>query len=67
MARLRSFVRPYLSMLIGTALTGTAVYLGIKHADTELAKNIITVLVTGFIAIMSFYFGERAGKRPEDK
>jgi len=64
---LRAVVRPYLAILTGSAVVALAVYLAIRYADADLAKYVVTAVVTAGTAIFSFYFGERAGKRKEEK
>lgn len=57
---LRGLVRPYLELLLGTMMVGLAVWLAIKHADAELAKYVVTAVVTAGISLFSYYFGERS-------
>jgi len=64
---LRAFVRPYLELILGSAMVGLAIYLTIKFADPDLAKYIVTAVVTAGISLFSYYFGERAGKAKGDK
>ena len=64
---LRAIVRPYLAILIGTAMTGLAIYLAIRFGDAEIAKYVVTTLITAGVAIISYYFGERSNKPKEDK
>jgi len=64
---LRAVVRPYLAILIGSAIVALAVYLAIKYADADLARYVVTAVITAGTAIFSFYFGERAGKPKGDK
>jgi len=64
---LRALVRPYLEIILGSSMVGLAIYLTIKHADIELAKYIVTAVVTAGISLFGYYFGERAGKKKEDK
>lgn len=61
---IRAIVRPYLAIATGTTFIGLAVYLAVKFADVELAKYVVIALVTAAVAIFSFYFGERAAKKP---
>lgn len=57
---LRAFVRPYLELLLGTAMVGLAIYLVIEYADPDLAKYIVTAVITAGISLFSYYFGERS-------
>jgi len=61
---IRGLVRPYLAILIGTAVVALAIYMAVKHADPELAKTIITILTTAAAMIIGYYFGERS-QRPK--
>jgi len=60
---IRALVRPYLAMLIGTAIVILAIYLAVKYADADLAKYVVVAVITAGTAIFSFYFGERAAKK----
>lgn len=64
---LRAFVRPYLEIILGSAMVGLAIYLTIKFADADLAKYIVTAVVTAGISLFSYYFGERAALPKERK
>jgi len=63
---LRAFVRPYLAVTAGSGFIGLAIYLAIKFADADLAKYVVTAMITAAVAIFSFYFGERATKKPKE-
>lgn len=60
---IRAAVRPYLAVVISSAVVGLATYLGVKFGDTELAKYMVHALVTAGVVIFGFYFGERAAKK----
>ena len=64
---IRGLVRPYLAILIGTAVVALAIYLGVKFADADLARYVVASVITAGTAIFAFYFGERAGKPKGDK
>jgi len=64
---LRALVRPYLELLLGSTLVGLAIWLSIKFADAELARTIVTVVVTAGVSLFGFYFGERSSKKAEEK
>ena len=60
---LRGFVRPYVGILIISAIVGLAVYLGIKFADAEMAKTVIIALLAAGSAIIGVYYGMRAASK----
>jgi lysylphosphatidylglycerol synthetase-like protein (DUF2156 family) len=81
MGVIRGAIRPYLTFIFPTAVVviGTMVVfkllpIAVKFIDRDIALVIIvsilaivTAIVTASTMIMSFMFGERAAKKPEEK
>lgn len=63
----RGIIRPYLAFVIPSAMVGIAIYLAIKFADAGLARDLIIIVATAASMITAFYFGERSGKKKEEK
>jgi hypothetical protein len=63
----RGMVRPFLAMLVGTAVVGISVFLAVKFADAELARYIVGSVLAVWATISGFYFGERATKKKDEK
>lgn len=60
----RAFVRPYIAYIIISVIVAMAIYLVIKFADADMAKQIITFILATGATITGFYFGERS-QRPK--
>jgi len=56
----RGLVRPIITFLVVLALVGILVFLVLKFADLEMAKNVVTSFLILVTAITSFWFGQRA-------
>ena len=64
---LRAIVRPYLAITISSVMCGITIYLAVRFGDTEMAKYVVTAVITIGGMIAAFYFGERAKTGKEDK
>lgn len=81
MGIVRSVIRPYLAFIFPTAVVVIGIIvackllpIAVQYIDRDIALIIITAVLalltmisTAAGIIMAFYFGERAGKKPEEK
>jgi hypothetical protein len=77
----RGAIRPYLAFIFPTVVViigGTAAFILLKMAVNYIDRDIALVIITSIlgivtsvstatVAILAFYFGERAGKKKEEK
>jgi len=61
---IRGLVRPIITYLVILALVGVVVFLVVKFADLEMAKDVITSFLILVTAISAFWFGQRTTKPP---
>ena len=56
---IRGLVRPITTFLVILALVGILVFLVVKFADLEMAKDVVTSFLILVTAITAFWFGQR--------
>lgn len=61
---IRGLVRPITTFLVVLALVGILVFLVVKFADLEMAKDVVTSFLILVTAITAFWFGQRTTKPP---
>ena len=57
---IRGLVRPIVTFLVILALVGILVFLVVKFADLEMAKDVVSSFLILVTAITAFWFGQRA-------
>lgn len=57
---IKCLVRPIITYLVMLALVVVVVFLVVKFADLEMAKNVITSFLILVTAISAFWFGQRS-------
>ena len=61
---IRGLVRPIVTFLVVLALVAVLVFLVIRFADLEMAKDVVTSFLILVTAISAFWFGTRTTKPP---
>ena len=61
---IRGLVRPIITFLVILALVGILVFLVVKFADLEMAKDVVTSFLILVTAVTAFWFGQRTAKPP---
>ena len=61
---IRGLVRPVVTFLVILALVGVLIYLVVKFADLDMAKDVVTSFLILVTAISAFWFGTRTTKPP---
>jgi len=56
---IRGLVRPVVTFLVILALVAVLVFLVVKFADLEMAKDVVTSFLILVTAITAFWFGQR--------
>jgi len=56
---IRGLVRPIITFLVILALVVVLVFLVVKFADLEMAKNVVASFLILVTAITAFWFGQR--------
>ena len=56
---IRGLVRPITTFLVILALVGILIFLVVKFADQEMAKDVVTSFLILVTAITAFWFGQR--------
>ena len=56
---IRGLVRPIITFLVILALVGILVFLVVKFADLEMAKDVVTSFLILVTAVTAFWFGQR--------
>ena len=56
---IKCLVRPVITYLVMLALVVVVIFLVVKFADLEMAKNVVTSFLILVTAISAFWFGQR--------